>query len=88
MLNINNKHWNKFYTEKKQLRVPSSFAKFINKNSPTLFQELRRLMLHDFGFGDFEFRLPQGKIISKVSSVSFSDLSNIFRPFPELVFDR
>jgi CheY-like chemotaxis protein len=35
-------------------------ANFLLKGSPLLLQELREVMLHDFGFGDFAFRLPDG----------------------------
>jgi CheY-like chemotaxis protein len=35
-------------------------ADFLLKGSPLLLQELREVMLQDFGFGDFVFRLPGG----------------------------
>lgn len=34
---------------------------FIQKGSPRLLYELRNFMVHNFGFGDFVFRLPDGK---------------------------
>lgn len=33
-------------------------AAFLHKDSPLLLHQLRRLMVEDFGFGDFAFRLP------------------------------
>jgi CheY-like chemotaxis protein len=33
-------------------------AAFLHKDSPLLLHQLRRLMVEDFGFGDFVFRLP------------------------------
>ena len=35
-------------------------ANFLLKGSPLLLQELREVMLRDFGFGDFVFRRPDG----------------------------
>jgi CheY-like chemotaxis protein len=35
-------------------------ANFLLKGSPLLLQDLRRVMLQDFGFGDFVFRRPDG----------------------------
>ena len=37
--------------------------KYINKNSTKLFKELKEFMINNFGFGIFEFRLPNGKVI-------------------------
>ena len=44
-------------------------AKYLNKNSDTLIKDLRKLMIDNFGFGDFNFRLKNGTIISKASSI-------------------
>jgi hypothetical protein len=40
-------------------------AGFINKNSPRLLQDLRRFMAINFGFGDFVFRLPNGREVAR-----------------------
>ncbi len=39
-------------------------ADFLVKGSPLLLSDLRRFMLADFGFGDFVFRLPDGREVS------------------------
>jgi len=38
---------------------------FLLKGSPLLLQELRGVMLHDFGFGDFVFRRPDGSEVDR-----------------------
>ena len=43
--------------------------KYINKNSPKLFKELKEFMVYNFGFGIFEFRLPDGTIIGKAADL-------------------
>ncbi|GAB4247303.1 MAG: PEP/pyruvate-binding domain-containing protein [Thermoleophilia bacterium] len=40
-------------------------ASFLLKNSPTLLHDLRRLMVDQFSFGDFVFRLPDGTEIDR-----------------------
>ena len=40
-------------------------ASFLLKNSPTLLHDLRRLMVEQFSFGDFVFRLPDGTEIDR-----------------------
>jgi CheY-like chemotaxis protein len=40
-------------------------ANFLLKGSPLLLQELREVMLHDFGFGDFVFRRPDGSEVDR-----------------------
>ncbi len=42
---------------------------FINKNSPTLLDELNGFMLTHFGFGDFVFRMPGGQAIARASDM-------------------
>ena len=44
-------------------------AKYLNKNSHTLIKDLRKIMINNFGFGDFNFRLESGEIITKASSI-------------------
>ena len=43
--------------------------KVIDKNSPKLFKNLTNFMINNLGFGDFNFRLPTGKVIKRVSTV-------------------
>ncbi len=44
-------------------------AKYLNKNSHTLIQDLRKLMIDNFGFGNFNFRLKNGKVISTAKTI-------------------
>jgi CheY-like chemotaxis protein len=44
-------------------------ANFLLKGSPFLLQDLRRVMLHDFGFGDFVFRRPDGSEVARTSDL-------------------
>jgi len=56
-------------------------AKFLDKNSPRLFKELRNLLINNFGFGDFKFRMPKGKIIAQASTIE--DLKNNIEKAPK-----
>ena len=40
-------------------------ARFLLKGSPVLLNDLRRCMLDDFSFGDFVFRLPDGREVGR-----------------------
>tara|TARA_Y100000994_G_scaffold32339_1_gene22818 strand:+ start:688 stop:3663 length:2976 start_codon:yes stop_codon:yes gene_type:complete len=53
--------------EQKELKKYS--AKYINKNSTTFFKDLRNQITNNFGFGDFNFRLKNGKIIAKAKNI-------------------
>ncbi|MCP4745994.1 MAG: phosphoenolpyruvate synthase/pyruvate phosphate dikinase [Desulfobacteraceae bacterium] len=44
-------------------------AKFLDKNSPDLFTELRNFFLNNLGFGDFVFRNPDGSEIARASNL-------------------
>ncbi len=44
-------------------------ARFIDKNSPTLPSEIRRYFKEDLGFGDFVFRMPDGREIGRAASL-------------------
>ena len=44
-------------------------AVFLNKNSPTLHAEIRSFFMQYLGFGEFVFRLPDGKEIGKASNL-------------------
>ena len=57
-------------TEKQYEEIADKYSvKILNKNSPVLFKDLRKFMIDNFGFGDFKFRLPNGKILNKATSV-------------------
>jgi len=45
-------------------------AGFINKNSPTLADDLTRFMQSHLGFGPFFFRMPDGKFVMKASTLT------------------
>lgn len=56
----------KDYLEEKANKLNVSF---LSKKSKTLLQELSEFILNNFGFGDFEFRLPNGKVVAKASDL-------------------
>ncbi|MFQ5807362.1 MAG: PEP/pyruvate-binding domain-containing protein, partial [Phycisphaerae bacterium] len=52
---------------------------FLHKRSSTLLQDLREFMLHNFGFGDFVFRLPDGHEVARAT-----DLLSMKQVLPEV----
>ncbi len=44
-------------------------AAFLLKDSPTLLEELRNFMLHNFGFGDFVFRTQDGREVGRATDL-------------------
>ena len=42
-------------------------ARFVDKNSPTLPSDIRRYFKSDLGFGDFVFRMPEGREIGRAT---------------------
>jgi len=44
-------------------------AQFLQKGSAVLLHELRRFMMHHFGFGDFIFRLRDGTVVGRASDL-------------------
>lgn len=44
-------------------------ADFLSKRSPTLYEELRKYIQDNFGFGDFVFRLPDGQSVGTASDM-------------------
>ncbi len=42
---------------------------FLQKGSPVLLHQLRELLLKHFGFGDFSFRMPDGREIDRASDL-------------------
>jgi hypothetical protein len=44
-------------------------ARFIDKNSPTLPSEIRKYFIEDLGFGDFVFRMPDGREIGRAGNL-------------------
>ena len=62
LLNLSSEEANR----KKAEKIP---AFFLNKNSPTLHSEIRSFFMDRLGFGDFVFRLPDGKEVARVSNL-------------------
>ncbi len=44
-------------------------ASFMYKSSPRLLHELREFMLNHFGFGDFIFQTPDGKVVGRANNL-------------------
>ena len=55
-------------------------AGFINKNSRKLLKELRAFMLDNFGFGDFVFRLADGREVGRAADLK--ELLHLLRTVP------
>jgi CheY-like chemotaxis protein len=62
LLNFSSEESNRQSAEK----IP---AVFLNKNSPTLHSEIRRFFIQHLGFGEFIFRLPDGREIARASNL-------------------
>jgi len=43
---------------------------FLRKRSPTLLKDLRRILTEQFGFGDFVFRLPDGREVGRAEDLN------------------
>ena len=56
-------------------------AVFLNKNSPTLHSEIRSFFMQYMGFGEFVFRLPDGKEIGKASNLR--EMEDILPTIPD-----
>ena len=46
-------------------RAQAAGYSFLRKRSPTLLQDLRRILTEQFGFGDFVFRLPDASEVGR-----------------------
>ena len=62
----------------KAKRVP---AVFINKTSPTLYAEIHEFFMQYLGFGDFIFRLPDGREIARASNLR--DMERLLPSIPD-----
>lgn len=56
-------------------------AFFIDKNSPSLHADLRYFLVHYLGFGDFIFRLPDGRVVARASNLR--SMSTILHSVPD-----
>ncbi|MFQ6677834.1 MAG: PEP/pyruvate-binding domain-containing protein [Fidelibacterota bacterium] len=54
---------------------------FIHKKSKTLMQDLRKFIIDNFGFGDFIFKTPSGKVIDRVTNLE--GLKNAIKTIPK-----
>ncbi|MFH1016599.1 MAG: PEP/pyruvate-binding domain-containing protein [Pseudomonadota bacterium] len=52
-----------------EARAASEGAAFLRKGSPTLLHDLRHFMVENFAFGDFVFRLPDGRETDRASDL-------------------
>ena len=52
-----------------QVLARSIGAAFLQKGSPTLLQQLRRFMVEQLGFGDFVFRMPDGREVGRAQNL-------------------
>ncbi|UCD73998.1 MAG: hypothetical protein JSV91_09415, partial [Phycisphaerales bacterium] len=64
-----------------QPRAAELGASFTDKNSRTLMQDLRNFLLHNLGFGEFIFRLPDGTEVGRASDLP--SLARLVREIPE-----
>jgi hypothetical protein len=58
-------------------KIPASF---IDKNSPSLLSEVRSFFVENLGFGDFVFRMPDGREIGRASN--FRALEKVLPTIP------
>jgi hypothetical protein len=60
-------------------------AAFINKTSPTLYAEIHEFFMQHLGFGDFIFRLSDGREIARASNLR--DMEKLLPSIPEASVD-
>ncbi len=63
-----------------QTRANAEGFAFLRKGSETLLADLRQLLTRDFAFGDFVFRLPDGKEVGRASDLD--GMENALRAIP------
>jgi CheY-like chemotaxis protein len=61
-------------------------ANFLLKGSPLLLQELREVILHDFGFGDFVFRNSVGDEVDRASDLRSLEKKLLTVPEASIVY--
>jgi len=55
-------------------------ARFLHKRSATLLDDVRRFMLDNFGFGDFVFRMPDGREVARAADLR--SMARVLRDVP------
>jgi CheY-like chemotaxis protein len=78
LLNLSSEEANR----EKAARIP---AVFVNKNSPVLNAEIHNFFMQFLGFGDFIFRLPDGREIARASNLK--DMEKILGAIPDASVD-
>ena len=56
-------------------------AKYLNKNSTAFFQNLKKLVIDNFGFGEFKFRTKNGSVIGTAKNIT--ELKDNIRDIPK-----
>jgi len=74
LLNLSSEESNR----EQALAIP---AVFLNKNTPNLHTEIRRFFIQYLGFGDFIFRLPDGREIARASNLR--EMEDILPSIPD-----
>ena len=64
-----------------QKHAKSIPAFFLDKKSPTLHADIRFFFIHFVGFGDFVFRMPDGRAVARASNLR--SLSSILHSVPD-----
>ncbi|MFP4048937.1 MAG: PEP/pyruvate-binding domain-containing protein [Desulfovermiculus sp.] len=59
-------------------------ADFVDKNSPSLHDDIRTFFKHRLGFGDFVFKMPDGREIARASNLR--TLEKLFATIPDESF--
>jgi hypothetical protein len=74
LLNISSEESNR----KRALKIP---AVFLNKNSPVLHEDIRLFFQEHLGFGEFVFRLPDGREVGRAANLR--QLETVLPDIPE-----
>jgi CheY-like chemotaxis protein len=67
-------------------RAQAAGYSFLRKRSPTLLQDLRRILTEQFGFGDFVFRLPDGSEVGRAKDMNELEEQLRLVPAESIVF--
>jgi CheY-like chemotaxis protein len=67
-------------------RAQAAGYSFLRKRSPTLLQDLRRILTEQFGFGDFVFRLPDASEVGRAKDLNELEKQLQTVPVESLVF--
>jgi len=71
-----------FSSEEQNRKTAESIPSvFLNKNSPTLHADIREFFTQNLGFGDFIFRMPDGRKVAKSSNLW--EMQNVLPTVPD-----